>query len=186
MNTSSNQIAPGMTLSLDGKIYRVEFSVRVTVTKGVPFIKTKLKDLVSEKIVEKNFKIDQPIDEVALSERSLEYLYPERKEHLFLDTGELKEVPVSVAIIGDKVLYLKEGVEVKAIFYGETVFSIELPRFLELMVVKSEDPASKVSVANANRTAVLETGARVTVPPFIEVGDIIKVDTHAGEYVQRI
>ncbi|MCB1067212.1 MAG: elongation factor P [Simkania sp.] len=183
---TSNQISPGMTLSIDGKIYRVEFSVRVTVAKGVPFIKTKLKDLMSDEVIEKNFKVDQPVEEVTLSERRLEYLYLEGKDHLFLDVGELEEVLVPAAVVGDKVNYLKESIQLKAMFYGDTIFSIELPQFLELMVMKLEELESKVSVSNASKLALLETGARVEVPLFIEVGDIIKVDTHVGEYVQRI
>ncbi|WP_420422287.1 elongation factor P [Simkania sp.] len=183
---TSNQISPGMTLSIDGKIYRVEFSVRVTVAKGVPFIKTKLKDLMSDEVIEKNFKVDQPVEEVTLSERRLEYLYLEGKDHLFLDIDQLEEVLVPAAVVGDKVHYLKESIQLKAMFYGDTIFSIELPQFLELMVMKLEELESKVSVSNASKLALLETGARVEVPLFIEVGDIIKVDTHVGEYVQRI
>lgn len=93
---------------------------------------------------------------------------------------------VSTDVVGDKVNYLKEGIQIKAMFYGETIFSIELPQFLELMIVKLEDVKSKVSVSSASKIAILETGAKVEVPLFIEVGDIIKVDTHLGEYVQRI
>lgn len=83
MATTSNQISPGTTLSLDGKIYRVETSVKVTVAKGVPFIKTKLKNLMSDEVIEKNFKVDQAIEEVTLSERRLEFLYLEGKDYLF-------------------------------------------------------------------------------------------------------
>jgi len=175
-----------MTLSIDGKIYRVESSIRVTVQKGSPFIKTKLKELMSGEMIEKNFKVDHPVTEVVLSERRLEYLYLEGKNHLFLDVDRLEEVLVPVSIVGDKVHYLKESIRLKAVFYGDTVFSIELPQFLELMVIKLEELKSNISIANASKIALLETGARVEVPLFIEIGDLIKVDTHIGEYVQRI
>ncbi len=186
MTTTSNQISPGTTLSIDGKIYRVETSVKVTVAKGVPFIKTKLKNLMSDEVIEKNFKVDQAIEEVALSERRLEFLYLEGKDYLFLDIDLLDEVLVASDVVGDKVNYLKEGIQIKAMFYGETIFSIELSQFLELMIVKLEDIKSKVSISSASKIAILETGAKVEVPLFIEVGDIIKVDTHICEYVQRI
>lgn len=186
MVVTSNQISPGTTLSLDGKIYRVETSVKVTVVKGVPFIKTKLKNLMSDEVIEKSFKLDQAIEEVTLSERRLEFLYLEGKDYLFLDIDELDEVLVSSDVVGEKVNYLKEGIQIKAMFYGVAIFSIELPQFLELMIVKLEDMKSKVSVSSASKIAILETGAKVEVPLFIEVGDIIKVDTHLGEYVQRI
>jgi elongation factor P len=83
MTTTSNQISPGQTLSIDGKIYRVESSVKVTVAKGVPFIKTKLKNLMSEEVIEKSFKLNQSVEEVSLSERKLEFLYLEGKDYLF-------------------------------------------------------------------------------------------------------
>lgn len=186
MATTSNQISPGMTLSMDGKIYRVESSVKVTVAKGVPFIKTKLKNLMSEEVIEKNFKLNQSVQEVSLSERKLEFLYPEGKDYLFLDVGSLDQVLVLSEIIGDKVNYLKEGTEVKAVFYGETIFSIELPQFLELMVVKTDLIESNSHVSNANKLAILETGAKVEVPMFVESGDIVKVDTQTNEYIQRV
>ena len=186
MTTMSNQISPGMTISIEGKVYRVEHSVKVTVTKGAPFIKTTLKNLISDELIEKNFNLEQTVEEVTLSESRLEYLYVESKDYLFLDIDHLEEVLISLDIVGEKANYLKEGIQVKALFYGKTVFSIELPQFLELMVVKLNSLKTKVSVSNASQVATLETGANVEVPLFIEVGDIIKVDTHLGEYVQRI
>jgi elongation factor P len=184
--TTSNQLVPGMTLSLDGKIYRVDSCVKVTVAKGVPFIKTKLKNLLSDEMVERNFKLGQPIQDVALMERRLEYLYLEGKDYLFLDVGNLDQVLVASQVIGDKVNYLKEGIELKAMFYGDSIFSVELPQFLELIVIKTEESQSAAHVANATKLAVLETGAKVEVPMFVEAGDIIKVDTQTNEYVQRV
>jgi elongation factor P len=184
--TTSNQLAPGMTLSVDGKIYRVESCVKVTVAKGVPFIKTKLKNLLSDEVIERNFKLNQPVQDVSLTERRLEYLYLEGKDYLFLDVGNLDQVLVPSQVIADKVNYLKEGIELKAMFYGDSIFSVELPQFLELMVVKTEESESAVHVANATKVAILETGAKVDVPMFIESGDIIKVDTHTNEYIQRV
>jgi elongation factor P len=184
--TNSNQITPGMTISVDGKIYRVESCVKVTVAKGNPFIKTKLKNLMNEEVVEKNFKLGQPIQDVALLERKLEYLYLEGRDYLFLDIGNLEQVLVPADVISEKVNFLKEGTEVKAMFYGESIFSVELPQFLELMVVKTETAENQPQVANATKTAVLETGAKLEVPLFVESGDIIKVDTHTNEYIQRV
>ena len=184
--TTSNHISPGMMLSLDDHVHRVESSVKVTVPKGVPFIKTKLKDIKTDKVVEKNFKVEQKVQEAVLQEKNLEYLYLEGKDYLCLDIDDLKQVLVPSDVIGDKVNYLKEGIHLKAIFYGEMIFSVELPQFMELVVVKTELLESKVVVANATKLALLETGAKIEVPLFIEQGDIIKVDTHTGEYVQRI
>ncbi len=184
--TTSNQLTPGMTLSIDGKIYRVESCVKVTVAKGVPFIKTKLKNLLSDDVIERNFKLNQPVQDVSLAERKLEYLYLEGKDYLFLDIGTLEQVLVPSQVIAEKVNFLKEGIELKAMFYGNSIFSVELPQFLELMVVKTEASESASHVANATKLAILETGAKVEVPMFIESGDVIKVDTQTNEYIQRV
>lgn len=180
--TTANQISPGMTLSLDGKIYRVESCLKVSVPKGVPFVKTKLRNLINEDVIEKSFKLDQTVQEVSLIERNLEFLYPEGKEFLFLDIGNLEQVLVPSSILGDKVNYLKEGIQLKAMFYGDAIFGVELPQFLEIMVLKTEGAGPGASV----KKAVLETGAKLDVPLFIEGGDVIKVDTAANEYIQRV
>lgn len=186
MTTTSNLISPGMTISLEKDVYRVESAVKVSVAKGVPFIKTKLRNLITDEVVEKNFKLDQSVDEVSLEEKSLEYLYMEGKDYLFLDVDAFEQVLVAFSVIGDKVNFLKEGIKLKALFYGDTIFSVELPQFLELMVVKTETAQSAVAVANASKYAILETGAKVEVPLFVESGDIIKVDTASSEYIQRV
>ncbi|MBI3236133.1 MAG: elongation factor P, partial [Chlamydiales bacterium] len=143
-------------------------------------------DLSSDDMVEKNFKLNQPVQDVSLVEKRLEYLYLEGKDYLFLDVGSLEQVLVASKVIGDKIHYLKEGTELKAMFYGDSIFSVELPQFLELMVVKTEEGQAAVHVANATKLGVLETGARIEVPMFVESGDIIKVDTQTNEYVQRV
>lgn len=171
-----------MTLSVNNKLYRVETAVKVTVPKGTPFIKTKLRDVSNNEIIEKNFKLNQAIKDVSLAERKLEFLYMEGKEYLFLDISNLEQVLVPANVIGRQVNYLKEGIELKASFYGESTFAVELPQFLELMVVKTEEGDRE----NGTKIASLETGAKIEVPPFIEVGDIIKVDTKSDEYIQRV
>jgi elongation factor P len=173
-----------MTLNIDGKIYRVESSVKVTVAKGTPFVKTKLRNLITDETIERNFKLDQSVQEVSLIERNLEFLYPEGKEYLFLDVGNLEQVVVPATILSDKVHYLKEGIQVKAMFYGDTIFAVELPQFLEIMVVKTE--GSDASRSGSTKRAVLETGAKLDVPLFIESGDVIKVDTQTNDYIQRV
>lgn len=182
---TSNQLTPGMTISIGNKLYRVESSVKVTVPKGTPFIKTKLKDLSNNETVEKNFKLNQSIKDVSLIERRLEFLYPEGDEFLFLDVVNLDQTLVPSSIVGNKVLFLKEGIELKAFFYGDTIFAVELPQFLELMVAKTQTEEGERG-SGGIKVAILESGAKIEVPPFIETGDIIKVDTKTEEYIQRV
>lgn len=176
---ASNHLSPGMTISIKDKLFRVESCVKVSVPQGTPFMKAKLRDLTSNDLIERNFKLNQEIEDVSLNERKLEFLYLEDRDYLFLDIGNLEQVLIPPNVIGVKVNFLKEGVEVRAAFYGNTIFSIELPQFLELMVANTEQKSG-------NRIAILETGAKIEVPLFIEVGDIIKVDTRTDEYVQRV
>lgn len=183
---ATSQLTPGMTITMDDKLYRVESSVKVTVPKGSPFIKTKLRDLVSGKVVEKNFKPNQDVEEVQLQERRLEYLYKEDKGYLFLDINTLEQILVPAHIIGSKVNYLQEAIDIKAVAYGTVIFSVELPQFLELMIVSIDTGAEDAHAATKSKIAELATGARIEVPPFIEVGDIIKVDTGSEEYIQRV
>lgn len=182
---TNTQITPGMIISLKGDLFRVDSSVKVS-AKGPAFIKTKLRNIVTDEVVEKNFKPNQAVDEVFLDERDLEFLYLEGKEYLFLDVNKLDQVLVPPSVIGHKMHFLKEGVQVKATFYGDMVFSVDLPQFLEIMVSKTEESKEKITVSNATKVATLETGAKIQVPLFVEVGDIIKVDTDSGEYIQRI
>lgn len=184
--TTSNQIVPGMILSIKNKIYRVESCVKVTVTKGSPFIKVKFKDLVDDALVEKNFKLDEKVEEVTLNERTLEFLYPEGKDYLFLDVNNLEKVLVPARVIGKSADFLKEGVGVVALFYGDTIYSIELPQFLELMVLKADAVETGLHMAEASKKVTLETGAVMETPLYIESGDIIKVDPKAQEFIQRV
>jgi elongation factor P len=182
---TSNQLTAGMTISVGSKLYRVESCVKVSVPKGSPFIKAKLRDLETQSMVEKNFKPAQEIEEVQLQERRLEFLYKEGNGYRFLDIGNLEQVQVLASIVGDKSHYLKEGIEVKANFYGSSIFSIVLPQFLELMIVSTRASSGKAA-ATGEKIAQLETGAEIVVPPFIEAGDVIKVDTESKEYIQRV
>lgn len=184
MNTQTT-ITPGMVISLKKELYRVDSCVKVT-AKGPAFIKAKLRHLITDEVLEKNFKPNQEVEEVFLGERQLEFLYVEDKDFLFLDVENLSQVAVVPSVVGKSVDFLKEGVQVKAVFYGDTVFSVDLPQFLELMVAKTEESKEKITVSNATKVATIETGAKIQVPLFVEVGDIIKVDTKNSEYIQRI
>lgn len=172
---TTNQLAPGMILSLNEKLYRVESSLKVTVRKGAPFIKVKLKSLEDDEVIEKNFKLNQSIKDVALIERSLEFLYPEGDNFLALDIASLEQVLVPVNVVGNKINYLKEGIEFKAFFYGDAIFNIELPDYLELMVTRIDD-----------QIATLETGAKIAIPPYIQSGDFIRVQPRNDEFIQRV
>ena len=179
-------LAPGMVIRISSKLFRVESAVKVTPPKGMAFVKAKLRDLTSGQTVERNFKPNQAVEDITLREHRLEFLYTEEGSYLFLDIDTLDQVLVAAAVVGEKASYLKEGVDVVGSFYGEECFAVDLPQFLELMVSKAEERKGGQAVTDRLKSAVLETGAQISVPPFVEVGDIVKVDTTTGEFVQRV
>jgi elongation factor P len=180
----ASQITAGMTILLAKKPYKVESVVKVTLQKSNPIIKVKLEQLETHEFVEKNFRPTQEIEDVALEDHKLEFLYVEGSDYAFLDIGTLDLHKVPGAILGRQIRYLKEGVDVKAVCYGQTILAIEIPQFLELMVSSIETKEDKKR--GSLRIAVLETGAHLEVPPFVEAGDVLKVDSSTDEYVQRV
>lgn len=187
--TTASQLAPGMMIKLaDGAIYLVESAVRVSLAKGVAVIKAALKQLATTEIVEQNFKPEQQVEEVHLAEKKFEYLYVDQGKHLFLDVQDLELIHIVPQVIGEKVNYLKEGIEVMAQLYDELIYSVQLPQFLELMVVKVEEkrPNASASITQHENLALLETGMKVAVPSYVGSGDVIKVDTLTDQFVQRV
>ncbi|WP_194844371.1 elongation factor P [Candidatus Clavichlamydia salmonicola] len=183
---NSSQLNPGMIVSIDDALYKVVSITKVSVAKGDPFLKAILKEISSEQVIEKNFKLGQDLKEVAFESHSIEFLYQENGDYLFLDVGNYEKVLVEASVIGDKVLFLKAGIRLTAMVYGNKVFSVELPYFLELMVSKMDLSGEEIALAGGTKRALLETGATIQVPPFIEVGDVIKIDTRICEYIQRV
>ncbi len=183
---TTTQLTPGMTIDVDGQIFRVDSSVKVSSPKGPAFMKAKLRDLISDEVTEKNFKLNQPLNEVHLQEHDLEFLYPEKEGYLFLDIINLEQIIVPHEILGGKINFLKEGIAVKAVLYKDQIFSVELPQFLELMIIKTESTDEAIAMSSSTKKATLETGAVLDVPLFIETGDVIKVDTQSNEYIQRV
>ncbi|CAG9045757.1 elongation factor P [Chlamydia abortus] len=182
----SSQLSVGMFISTKDGLYKVVAVSKVTGNKGESFIKASLKSADSEVIVERNFKIGQEIKEAQFESRNLEYLYIEDDHFLFLDLGNYEKIHITKEIMKDNFLFLKAGVTVSALVYDNVVFSIELPHFLELMVSKTDFPGDSLLIAGGTKKALLETGIEITVPPFIEIGDIIKIDTRTCEYIQRV
>ena len=182
----AHQLTVGMTIVLDEEYYRVESLSKVAVQKTMQLIRVKLRHVQTGKAIERNFKPAQKIDEASVEEHKLEYLYPHEEHFVFLDINTLDLVHVEKSIIGDAVLFLKEGTEVKATCVGSHVFTVELPQFLELMIASIAGTMKQTSGEGPMRKAKLESGAEIEVPPFVEVGDIVKVDTKSKEYIQRV
>lgn len=182
----SNQLSVGMFISIKDGIYKVVAVSKVSGSKGESFIKASLQATGSDLVIERNFKIGQEVKEAQFESRTLEYLYFEDDKYLFLDLGDYEKVYVSKEIMRNNFLFLKSGITVSAQMYDGVVFAIELPLFLELMVSKTDFPSDTMSLGGGTKKAQLETGIEVAVPPFVEMGDIIKIDTRTCEYIQRV
>lgn len=185
---NANQIAPGVILSLEKKLFCVESISKTLSSNKVSQVQVKLRDIATDFIVDKKFDPSDQLKDVSLSERVLEFLYPDGKDFLFLDIETLEEVRIPTTIIGGRIEYMKAGVQIRASAYSDAIIAIELPQFLELMVANVEDQFVETSLSGnvPSKEATLETGATLRVPTFVEVGDVIKVDTRAEEYIQRI
>ena len=151
----ASQLTAGMTIILSKKPYRVDSVVRVTLQKANPLVKVKLEQLETHEIVEKNFRLTQELEDVSLEEHRLEFLYIEDGEHVFLDIGTLDLHKVKDEVLGRQTRYLKEGIDVKAVCYGQTILAIEIPQFLELMVTSIDTKEDKKR--GTLRIAIVET-----------------------------
>ncbi|WP_100933943.1 elongation factor P [Candidatus Chlamydia corallus] len=182
----SSQLSVGMFISTKDGLYKVTSVSKVAGPKGESFIKVALQGADSDVVVERNFKATQEVKEAQFETRTLEYLYLEDESYLFLDLGNYEKLYIPKEIMKDNFLFLKAGVTVSAMVYDNVVFSVELPHFLELMVSKTDFPGDSLSLSGGVKKALLETGIEVMVPPFVEIGDVIKIDTRTCEYIQRV
>lgn len=180
--TTAKQISPEMTLKVDGDIYTVEDVQNVKVAGGL--VRTKLKNVFTQQVLEKSFKIDQHVQEVSPVKRTLEFLYQKGKEFFFMDIGNYEIITVSADILSKTTDFLKSWVHVEAIFYDDRVCSVELPEYIEIMVMKTE--GGEAAGSSSMIKATLETGATIMVPSYISNSDVIRVNTMTRECTMRV
>ncbi len=175
-----------MTLSIDGTLFIVQWFQHVKPGKGGAFVKTKLKNLKTGAVLEKTFRSVETVEQVVLEEKIMEFSYSDGENYWFMDTSNYEQVPLTKEVIGDGVIYLKENTRVQAVYYEGNIVGVELPTFVELKVVETEPGFKGDTVSSSYKPATLQTGAVVQAPLFIKVGDVLKIDTRSGEYIQRV
>lgn len=174
----------GISIITDNDIWTVVEFQHVKPGKGPAFVRSKLKSIKNGKVVEKTWRAGEKMDQAFIERTPLTYSYPEADEYFFMDEN-YEMVPVSSEALGDSVKYLKEGIEVMALFHAGELLNVELPNAIVAEVVET-DPGEKGNTASGgSKPATIETGAVVQVPFFINVGDRIKVDTRTNEYIER-
>ncbi len=182
---SSNDFRPGVSIVLDGSVWRVVEFLHVKPGKGSAFVRTKLKSVSSGSVVEKTFRAGETVPQATLEKITMQHTYKEGEEFVFMDMETYEENRLSAAQIGDRVKYLKEGMEANVVRWGEQVLEVELPNSVALEVVETDPGVKGDTATGGTKPAVLETGATVMVPLFISQGERIKIDTRDDKYLGR-
>lgn len=176
----------GVTFEMDGTIYRVLEYHHHKPGRGKAIIRVKARDLRTGAIVEKTFLSGNEVQEAPLDHRTAQYLYTDGEQYHFMDTDTYEQYAISVAVLGDAVYFLKEGMEVKIAFYKGQPLDIELPTTVDLEVVEAEPAVKGDTATGLTKKVKTETGLVVEVPHFVQKGDIIRVETETGSYVTRV
>jgi elongation factor P len=184
---SPNDIKKGSVLNWEGELWLVVDFQRVSPGKGSSFVRTRVKNLRTGKIVEQNFKSAESVEFEDVLYKKMQYLYGDGQMYTFMDNKTYEQVQLTAADIGDAVKFLKEGLEVTIVMHGETALTVELPKKIQYKVV-SAPPAVKGDTAGGNVTKEVEVdnGMKVAVPIFIKEGELIMVNTDTGEYTERV
>ncbi len=176
----------GMAIRYNGQIWIVNEFQHVKPGKGQAFIRTKLKQLLTGKVVENTFRLSENIVEVRLEEKDMQYLYVAGDELCFMDNDNYEQINLSKDMIGEQFKFLKEGNMVRVQFLEGQAITTSLPMFIALKVTEAPPGVKGDTVSNLQKSITLETGAEIQAPLFIKEGDILKIDTRDGRYIERV
>ncbi|MBD2693784.1 elongation factor P [Anabaena catenula] len=182
---SSNDFRPGVSIVLDGSVWRVIDFLHVKPGKGSAFVRTTLRNVQTGKVLEKTFRAGESVPQATLEKITMQHTYKEGEELVFMDMETYEEGRLTVAEIGDRVKYLKEGMEVNVIRWGEQVLEVELPNSVVLEIIQTDPGVKGDTATGGTKPAIVETGATVMVPLFITQGERIKIDTREDKYLGR-
>ncbi len=179
-------IKNGVVIAMDGHLFAIVEFQHVKPGKGGAFVRTKLKNFVTGRVLDRTFRSGEKIDVVKVEDRQMQYLYKDGDNFCFMDRETFDQVTISESVLGKSALFLKEGEMVTISFQEEKPLTASLPNFINLQIVECEPGAKGDTVSNVTKQATLETGAVVQVPLFIEQGETIRIDTRTGEYMERV
>ncbi|WP_199246292.1 elongation factor P [[Phormidium] sp. ETS-05] len=182
---SSNDFRPGVTIELDGAVWRVVEFLHVKPGKGSAFVRTKLKNVQNGSVVERTFRAAEVVPQANLEKRTMQYTYKDAEQLVFMDMETYEESRLNPEQIGDRVKYLKEGMEVNVVRWGVQVIEVELPNSVTLTVTETDPGIKGDTATGGSKPAIVETGAQVMVPLFISIGERIKIDTRNDSYLGR-
>ena len=186
MAIEAGDFKTGLTLLIDGEPWQVLDFMHVKPGKGAAFVRTKLKNVETGQVVEKTFRPTEKCPQARIDRKDYQYLYADGDLYYFMDVETYDQIALSANDIGDALKFVKENEMCKLCSHNGSVFSVEPPLFVELEITDTEPGFKGDTATGATKPAVVETGATVYVPLFVEQGDVIKIDTRTGEYLSRV
>lgn len=182
----TSDIRKGLKVLLDGNPYNVVEFQFIKPGKGAAFTRTKFKNLLTGAVIERNIRSGEKLEPANVEERNMQYLYKEGDDLVFMDEKNFEQVSVRADMIGDAVGLMKDNLPCAVLFFNERPVDVTLPTFVFLEVTHSEPGVRGDTSGNVTKQATVETGATVAVPLFINIGDMLKIDTRSLEYVERV
>ena len=183
---SAGDFRNGITLEIDGQVMQVMEFQHVKPGKGAAFVRTKLRNVIDGGVVEKTFRPTEKFPQARIDRVDMQYLYADGDLYNFMNVETYDQVAISTDIVGDNRKFVKENEMCKVLSYNGSVFAIEPPLFVELVVTETEPGVKGNTATGATKPAIVETGAQVMVPLFVNTGDKLKIDTRTGEYLSRV
>lgn len=182
----TSDIRKNLKIELDGDPYIVVEFQFVKPGKGNAFTRTKLKNMKTGAVLERTFRSGEKLTRANLEEKQMQYLYSDADQYCFMDTSTYDQIYLTAEQIGDGVNLLAESMNVDILFHSGEAIGVTLPNFVELEVTESEPGVKGDTTSGASKPATLSTGATINVPLFVEEGDVLKIDTRSGDYVERV
>jgi len=183
---SPNQFRTGMTVRFEDENYRIVDFQHVKPGKGGAFVRTKLKSLATGRVVDKTFRPEQKFEQVRVETRTMTYIYDEPDQVVFMDSASYEQLSLPKSVLEGRFDLMKLNMEVEVLFVDGQASDVELPTWVDLEVTETAPGVRGDTVSGGSKTAVLETGANVQVPLFIETGDVIRLDSRTREYSTRV
>ncbi|NLK75842.1 MAG: elongation factor P [Clostridiales bacterium] len=183
---SAGDFRNGLTVEIEGIVYQVIEFQHVKPGKGAAFVRTKLRDIKNGGVIEKSFRPTEKFPTAHIDRSDMQYLYSDGELYYFMNVETFDQIALGEEAVGDTLKYIKENDMVKMLSHKGNVFAIEPPLFVELIVTETEPGFKGDTATGATKPAIVETGAQVSVPLFVEIGDKISIDTRTGEYMKRV
>ncbi|MCK8826641.1 elongation factor P [Natroniella acetigena] len=183
---STNEFRTGLTIELDGELYKIVNYDHVKPGKGGAFLQTKLKNIETGQTINKRFRAGEKVNKAHIESRTYQFLYQGGQDYTFMDKETYEQITLDQEEIGEAAKFIKENSDIEIQLYQGNPIGVDVPVFVELAVIDAPPAVAGNTVSGASKTVTLETGTEVSAPLFIEEGDILKVDTRTGEYIERV